>query len=161
MAEVRRSRSSAGVTRRTTRRPGPSRASEFYFPNAIDNSRLVKTADPRERSEHRLLIVVSLLLGAVLLAGAYQRFALIQAGYRMEALKIQRDQLQESNRQLRLEEASLRSPDRVDAIARNELGMGLPQAGQVVKLEPPVSQADRAVLARVTTPAIAANLKVY
>lgn len=147
------------MARRTTRRPGPSRAGEFYFPKAIDNSRLVKSADPRERREQRMLIVVSLLLGALVLAAAYQRFAIIQAGYRVEALKIQRDQLQESNRQLRLEEASLRSPDRVDAIARNELGMGLPGVGQVVKLEPPVPQADRAVLARVSTPAIAANLR--
>lgn len=137
---------SAPIRRRTTRRS--AHADQYYFPNIIDNSRLVKTPDPRERYEQKLLIFVFLLLGAALLAGAYQRFANVQAGYRLEALKAQREQLSESNRQLRLEEASLRDPERVDAIARRQLGMGIPIPGQVVHLENHVDEAGGAVLAR-------------
>ncbi len=135
------------------------RADDFYIPRQIDNSRLVAVADPRERREQKYLVVVSLLLSAAILAGAYQRFATIQAGYRIEALKSQRDQLLEANRQFRLEEASLRDPERVDAIARKQLGLGVPVPGQVMHLDNPVSDSGGAVVARAHTPAVARSLK--
>ena len=42
-----------------------------------------------------------------------------------------RDQLREENRQLRLTEAQLSQPGRIDGMAR-QLGMSEPQPGQVV-----------------------------
>jgi cell division protein FtsL len=42
-----------------------------------------------------------------------------------------RDQLREDNRQLRLSEAQLTQPDRIDRMAR-ELGFAEPQPGQMV-----------------------------
>jgi hypothetical protein len=49
-------------------------------------------------------------------------------------LKSQRSNLVEMNRALRLEEASLRDPERIDRIAR-EMGLQSPQAGQVVRMD--------------------------
>ncbi len=154
---LRRPSAAAPVRRRNPRRA--ARADQFYVPRAIDNSRLVKAADPRERRQQKMLVMVGLLLGAAILAGAYQRFATIQAGYRLEALKGQREQLLEANRQLRLEEASLRDPERVDTIARQQLGLGLPGAGQVVHLEQRATDSGDTVLARAQSPSGTPSLK--
>ena len=65
---------------------------------------------------------------------AWQHFKAIEYGYRIETLKVQHDGLTEMNRALRLEEASLRDPHRIDQLARN-LGLQSPQAGQIIRLE--------------------------
>lgn len=131
------------------------RADLLSLPQRIDNSRLVKVADPQEQRAQHLLVLVSVLLAAAILAAAFQRFAVIRAGYQLEALKQQREQLLEANRQFRLEEASLRDPGRIDAIARRHLGFNMPAPGQVVHLEQPAPASDSPVLARANTPAAA------
>lgn len=65
---------------------------------------------------------------------AWQHFKAIEYGYKIESLKTQRDGLTEMNRALRLEEASLRDPQRIDTLARR-LGLQSPQAGQVIRIE--------------------------
>ena len=61
---------------------------------------------------------------------ALQHFRAIEYGYKIETLRSQRDGLTEMNRALRLEEASLRDPERIDVMAR-KLGLQSPQPGQV------------------------------
>lgn len=135
------------------RRPRPRRAipaDPFYTPKPIDNSRLVKVADPLERRVQFKLVWVSLLLFAAVLAAACERFALIRTGYRIEQLKIQREQLLESSRQLQLEEARLRDPGRIDDFARHHLGMMPPAPGQVVHFEKPSKDLEGTAVARNT-----------
>ena len=59
---------------------------------------------------------------------ALQHFRAIEYGYKIEALRSQRDGLTEMNQALRLEEASLRDPERIDVMAR-KLGLQSPQPG--------------------------------
>ena len=144
-------------TRRLPHRAVP--ADTCYFPQKIDNSRLVKVADPRERRAQHRLVLVSLLLSAAILASACQRFAIIRAGYRLEELKQQHEQLLEANRQLHLEEASLRDPERVDMIARAQLGFATPVPGQMRPLEPLPDSAGGAVLARFDPPPLSQSVR--
>jgi cell division protein FtsL len=51
--------------------------------------------------------------------------------YRLQELKTTHAQAAELNAQLRLEVADLRSPMRIDAIARKHLGLTSPVPGQV------------------------------
>ena len=67
-----------------------------------------------------------------LFAYGWQHYQWIQYGYRIEEAQKKKDQLAEIGRQLRLERASLRSPQRIDSIARGELGMVVPAPGQLV-----------------------------
>jgi hypothetical protein len=60
-----------------------------------------------------------------------QHFSAIEGGYRVESEKQMRDQLLEENRQLRLAEAQLTQPGRIDTMAR-QLGLAEPQPGQVI-----------------------------
>src|SRR5207248_7283576 len=90
---------------------------EVYFTKAIDNSRLVKVEDPRRTREMRQFGVALGCLFLFVMAYAFQHFKAIEYGYKIESLKAQRDSLVEMNRSLRLEEASLRNPERVDRMA--------------------------------------------
>ena len=122
---------------------------EVYFSKAIDNSRLVKVEDPRRAREMRQFGVALGCLFLLVMAYAFQHFKAIEYGYKIEALKSQRDGLVEMNHALRLEEASLRDPERIDRLAR-ELGLQSPQAGQVIRMDVAVPQASGAEVASLT-----------
>ena len=107
---------------------------EIYFNKAIDNSRLVKMEDPRRGREMRHFAMALACLFLLVMTYAWQHFKAIEYGYQIESLKIQRDNMVETNRELHLEDATLRNPERIDVMAR-KLGLQSPQAGQVMHLD--------------------------
>src|SRR5581483_32006 len=119
---------------------------EIYFTKSIDNSRLVKVEDPQRSREMRQFGFALACLFLFVMAYAFQHFKAIEYGYKIEALKSQRGSLVEMNRALRLEEASLRDPERIDRMAR-ELGLQSPQAGQVIQMNTAVPESSRAEIA--------------
>ena len=121
-------------TRTPVRRCVAGITPEFYFHKTIDNSRLVRVSDPRRRREIRVFSATMSVLFLLVLFYAWQHFSAVQYGYRIEAQKTQRDQLVEQNRTLKLEQAGLRDPERIDTLAR-KMGLQSPQPGQVVQLE--------------------------
>ena len=124
----------APATVRTRRRPCWVGTPEIYFGKAIDSSRLVKIEDPRRGREMRQFAVALGCLFLLVMTYAWQHFAAIEYGYKIQSLKLQRDGLIEMNRALRLEEASLRDPGRIDNWARQH-GLQPPQAGQIVPMD--------------------------
>lgn len=128
-------------------------APEIYFFKPIDNSRLVAVADHRRNREMAQFFAAACVLFLVVMVYAWQHFSAIEYGYRIEAMKSQRDSLSELKRALQLEDASLRSPERIDALAR-QMGLVSPQAGQVQRLEPALDP-NTPELARATEPVAA------
>jgi cell division protein FtsL len=119
---------------------------EIYFPKAIDNTRLVKIEDPKRSREMRQFGIALTCLFLLVMTYTWQHFKAIEYGYKVESLRSQRDGLAEMNRALRLEEASLRSPDRIDKLAR-EYGMQPPRAGQVIRMDSALPDAGAPVIA--------------
>jgi cell division protein FtsL len=109
-------------------------APEIYFAKAIDNSRLVKAVDPRRRREMKIFTVALAALFLLVMVYVGQHFSAIEYGYKIEALRAQCDSLAEANRALKLEEASLRNPERIDTLAKT-MGLQLPRAGQVQSMD--------------------------
>ena len=107
---------------------------EIYFNKAIDNSRLVKIADPKRAKEMKMFSISLAVVFLFTMIYALQHLSSIEYGYKIEVQKMQRDALLEENRALRLEEASLRDPERIEQFAAR-LGLIAPQAGQVMHLE--------------------------
>jgi cell division protein FtsL len=122
---------------------------EIYFAKPIDNSRLVKVEDPQRSREMKQFGVALGCLFLLVMTFAWQHFKAIEYGYKIETLRVQRDGLTEVNRALRLEEASLRDPERIDMLAR-KLGLQSPQAGQVMHMDTVSPDAATPVLASVT-----------
>lgn len=123
---------------------------EFYFHKAIDNSRLVKISDPRRTRELRMFSAAVAALFLLTMFYAWQHFSALEYGYQIEAEKAGRERLVDLNRALKLEEAALRDPSRIDSLAR-KMGLESPQPGQVVRLD---AGADGPVIAQVSTVAI-------
>lgn len=132
-----------------SRRRGPT--PEMFFTKHLDNTRLVKADDPDRHREVRTFTVVMTLLFALTMVYVWQHFSAIEVGYRVEAQKQQVEQMREQNRQLRLSEAQLSDPGRIDQIAR-QLGLNEPLPGQVVR--PDGSGTVTPVLAQAQPPAI-------
>lgn len=135
------------------RRPFWNGTPEIYFTKSIDNSRLVKIEDPRRTREMRQFGVALGCLFLFVMAYAFQHFKAIEYGYKIEALKSQRTSLIDMNRALRLEEASLRDPERIDRMAR-EMGLQSPQAGQVVRMDTSLPEGSGSVVASLTPVAV-------
>lgn len=129
------------------RRRGPT--PEMFFTKHIDNTRLVKADDPERQREMRTFTMVMTLLFALTMVYVWQHFSAIEVGYKVEAQKQQVEQLREQNRQLRLTEAQLSDPGRIDEIAR-QLGLSTPLPGQVVR--PDGSGGSAPVLAQAQKP---------
>jgi cell division protein FtsL len=124
----------AAAIRRTGRQSCWLGTPEVYFRKSIDNSRLVKVEDPRRAREMKHFGVALCLLFLLVMGYALQHFRAIEYGYKIESLRSERDGLVEMNRALRLEEASLRDPERIDVMAR-KLGLQSPQPGQVIRMD--------------------------
>jgi hypothetical protein len=113
---------------RARRGPTP----EVFSSKRLDNSRLVKTADPVRVREMRTFTAAMTVLFVIVMFYGLQHFSAIEYGYRVEAEKQQRGSLEEQNRELRLAEAQLCDPHRIDRMAR-QLGLDAPKPGQVVR----------------------------
>jgi hypothetical protein len=131
------------------------RTPEFFLVRHIDNSRLVKAADPvRVRQMRSFAAAVAVLFSLIMVYGL-QHFYAIEKSYRVESEKQTLEQLREQNRQLHLSEAELEDPGRIDGLA-HQLGLAAPQPGQVVH---PAATAESGapVLAQVVPPAAGAR----
>jgi hypothetical protein len=119
---------------------------EIYFSKAIDNSRLVKVEDPRHSREMKQFGVALGCLFLLVFTYACQHFKAIEYGYLIESSKRELNEKTELNRALRLEDASLRDPERIDVLARR-LGLLPPEPGQVIRMEGTSTDAQVPVMA--------------
>ena len=102
---------------------------EIYFSKRIDNSRLIKIADPKRRREMLSLGFTLAMLFLLVMVYVWQHFSAIEYGYKIEQLKSEREAIAQSTRTLGLEEASLKDVSRIARMAR-EMGMQPPVEGQ-------------------------------
>jgi hypothetical protein len=125
-----RNRALFELQRRARRGPTP----EVFFTKHIDNSRIVKADDPQRRREMRRFATVMAFLFLLVMVYVWQHFSSIEYGYHVELQKQQLEEMREQNRQLRLAEAQLSAPVRIDVLAK-QLGLDVPQPGQVVRAD--------------------------
>ena len=107
---------------------------EIYFSKSIDNSRLIKTEDPRRNREMKQFCTAMAFLFLLVFTYAWQHFKAIEYGYQIESAKRDYTSLIEMNHALRLEDASLRDPERIDVLARR-MGLVPPEPGQVMRID--------------------------
>lgn len=127
-------------------RRGPT--PEVFFAKHIDNSRIVKADDPERRREMRQFAAAMGMLFLLVMVYVWQHFSAIEVGYKIESQKTQVEQMREENRELRLSEAQLSDPQRIDRMAK-QLGLDAPQPGQVVRPDGSVNGPGMPVMAMV------------
>lgn len=110
---------------------------EIHIVKQIDNSRLTKEVDYQRTKECLLLMILGAFCLLLLLLLAWQHFQIVRHGYETEALKKDLTIQADFNHQLKLERAYLRSPQRIDLIARAKLGLRPPSFEQIIVLPEP------------------------
>ena len=128
------------------RRPFWTGTPEIYFSKAIDNSRLVRVEDPRRNREMKGFGTAMAVLFLLVFTYAWQHFKAIEYGYQIESAKRELSGLTEMNHALRLEDASLRDPERIDVLARR-MGLVPPEPGQVIRMDSNAADAQGPVMA--------------
>ena len=108
----------------------------YIINKKVGNEQLVREVDSKRHRELVMAGITALVLALAVLAYAWQHFEMIRIGYRVEELRLEREHLLKIQRELKLERASLTSPDRVEAIAIQQLGLNHPSVSQVVVIEP-------------------------
>ncbi len=98
------------------------------------NARLIRERDRKTTRDLLLLVLISSFLLLPLLLYVRQRMEFVRYGYRLEALTRELNQMEDRNRQLLVERASLRSLERVEKIARKNLGLVEQNRFEVVAL---------------------------
>jgi cell division protein FtsL len=110
---------------------------DFYTIKHIDNSRLVRLVAPNHLRECVRVVFLGGMIALCAFLYAWQHFETIQLRYELESLRSERAQAAELNQELKLEMAGLRAPERIDLIARRQLGLTAPVPGQVAPMDPP------------------------
>ncbi|NTV48899.1 MAG: cell division protein FtsL [Geobacteraceae bacterium] len=101
-----------------------------------------KVAAPRalgglEVTPHRIdlfkyLMICMVLFTMVSVFHVWSRFKLVDLNLQISEISRQLSEAGQEQKRLRLEAASLKAPDRIEAIAKNELGMALPTKQQII-----------------------------
>jgi cell division protein FtsL len=113
---------------------------EYAIKQDVRNNPIVREIDEARQRQMRRTLAIGGLLVAVMLFSAWQNAALVQHGYKLQRLQQEIEAEKVVNRRLRLEIAALRSPQRIEDLAKQ------------MKLVPP-TQAEAIVIERVTPPA--------
>ncbi len=87
---------------------------------------------PRRLDIIKFLMICMLLLTVVSIFHVWSRFHLIELSLQIGEASRQMKALEQEQKQLKLEAVSLKTPARIEAIAKEELGMIVPQDQQVV-----------------------------
>jgi len=90
----------------------------YLYVKHIDNSRVLREADPAARQTCWRLIGSSFAFAVVVIALLLPSVNRLMAGYKMEALRQERQRLELDRAALELEETKLLSPARLERLAR-------------------------------------------
>jgi hypothetical protein len=105
-----------------------------FFCKKIDNSRLVREADPRAGGACWTVIGAATVVLAFLTGILAPNVMNTVAGYKLESLRVESQRYADEQRMLELQEAKRLSPERLDKLARGQ-NLVTPTANQVVHLE--------------------------
>ncbi len=103
-------------------------------------SKTLRTRDFLENQENLNFKFSSLIISFLILLGAFLAYVwshihFTELKYRIADEVSTQERLMEENRKLKVEIATLKSPQRVEAIARDKLGMQFPEREQVIFLK--------------------------
>jgi cell division protein FtsL len=121
---------------------------EYAIKKDVRNNPIVREVDSERQRQLWKSLAIGSVLVAVVLFSAFQNHALVQHGYALQQLQEQKAAEQEINRHLCLELDTLRSPERIEGIAK-KLNLVTPQRDQAIVIErvAPTAPPDTSIVA--------------
>jgi hypothetical protein len=127
----------------------------YFWSKRIDNSRVVRQADPSARGECWSAVGAAAVLLALAGSIIAPHAASVLEGYNLERLKTEHQVLLDQKRDLEVKEAALLSPERLNDLARAN-NLTSPAADQIVHLD---GQGDASYAANRTPGALGAQVR--
>src|SRR5262245_60790291 len=109
---------------------------EVHLEKRINNTTVVRETDVRQQREYLLVTLLGGLFVLGLLFYGWQHYRWMQYGYSIEEAQGKRETLDEMKERLTVEREILRNRARIDGIARRDLRMVTPAAGQWITFRP-------------------------
>ena len=121
---------------------------EYAIKKDVRNNPIVREVDRDRHREMWRSTLIGVFLVLVLLFSAWQHFELLRHGYRLEQMQRERANEEAINRHLRLEIETLRSPARIEDLAK-KLRLVAPTGDQAIVIErvAPATPPDKSVVA--------------
>ena len=125
-------------------------AFEYAVRKDVRNNPIVREVDHERQAELWKTTGLAALVVIALMFWTWQHFQLVRHGYRLEELQKQQSVEEDIARHLRLEIETLRSPKRIEALARGQLNLVTPSREDAVVIERvvPAEPPARSVVAR-------------
>lgn len=121
---------------------------EYAIKKDIRNNPVVREVDLQQKRDFLRTSTAAALIVSMGLFAAWQHFKIVQNGYEVQKLEQARAAEAALNRKLRLEVETLRSPQRIERIALEDLHMVSPTPKDTLVVERAVTSApDTAVVA--------------
>ena len=108
---------------------------EYAIRKDVRNNPIVREVDERRHRELWSSLGVGVVLVLVVMFSAWQHFELLRHGYQLDEMKRQIAAEEEVRQHLRLENETLRAPQRIERLAIERLVMVAPTSDDAVVLE--------------------------
>ncbi len=108
---------------------------EYAIKKDIKNNPLIREIDLQQKRDFNRMIFLAALIVAMLLFSAWQHFEIVNNGYKVERLRLDKAAEESLSRKLRLELETLRAPQRVESFATHRLRMTQPGPDDTVIIE--------------------------
>ena len=121
---------------------------EYAIKTDVRNNPIVREIDEARQRQIRRTLLIGALLVVVMLFSAWQNATLVQHGYKLQRLQQQIEAEKLMNRRLRLEIETLRSPERIEGLAK-DFKLVAPSHGEAIVIErvTPPAPPDKSVVA--------------
>lgn len=103
-------------------------------PRPLNQERTTRRIRHQRRRAPLATSLMFLGLVAIVLVHVWLRLQVVHMGYVLATTSKLQNRLEQENRELKVELATLTSPDRLEAMARKRLGLAPPEKGQVIIL---------------------------
>jgi cell division protein FtsL len=110
-------------------------AFEYAIKKDVRNNPIVREVDESRQRELWKSVGIAGVLVLVLLVSAWQHFELLRHGYQVEELQRQRAAEEEITHRLRLEIDTLKSPQRIESLATQQLHLVTPSRDEAIVIE--------------------------
>jgi cell division protein FtsL len=108
---------------------------EYAIKKDVRNNPIVREVDKSRQRELWQSVGIAAFLVGVLLFSAWQHFEILRHGYVIEQLQRERAAEEDGAHRLRLEIETLRSPQRIEALATEQLHLVAPNRDEAIVLE--------------------------
>ena len=108
---------------------------EYAVRKDIRNNPVVREIDLQQKREFNRMVWLAAMIVGMLLFSAWQHFEIVNSGYKVERLRVEKAAEESFNRKLRLELETLRRPQYVESFAVKQLRMVAPTSADTLVIE--------------------------